>query len=195
MKLLNAIIVFLCLQVFVVRHANASGSSSKNLGLDLGIGFFSNYGLLGGGARYFVSESQDIHFNAGIDVSGLLKGFGTRRYFHSSKDTCFFVFNCKSKYFIGGTLLRSENSTVTVDGDGARGVYKQSEGYVGNFSVGTYEIFGDLLTIGTELGYRLWMKRPEISYQSGAFLQKHKNDLEKYGENSLNIALTLGWLF
>lgn len=194
MKSFN-VLIFIFLQIFIFLNASASGSSSKNLGVDFGLGFYSNYGLIGGGARYFISESQDIHVNTGLDLSGFIIGAGSRFYFPAGYDKCFFVFTCKPKYFIGGTLIRSNGSTISVDGDGVKGEYKQSDGYAGNVAIGSYDTFGDSFTMGLELGYRMWMRRPDITFQSGTFLQKHKSDLEKYGENSINVALTFGWLF
>jgi hypothetical protein len=188
-------LIFIFMQIFIFSNANAAASSSKNLGVDLGLGFISNYGLIGGGVRYFISDSQDLHVNTGIDLNGFIVGAGSRFYTQSGYDKCFFVFSCKSKYFIGGTLIRSNGSTITVDGDGVKGDYKQSDGFAGNLAVGSYDVFGDSFTMGLEVGYRAWMKRPDITFQSGTYLQKHKTDLEKYGENSVNVALTFGWLF
>lgn len=180
---------------FIFQSANAASDSAKNLGVDLGLGFYSNYGLAGAGGRYFISDSQDIHLSAGVDLTGLIVGAGSRFYFQSGYDKCFFIFTCKPKYFIGGTLIRSNGSTISVDGDGVKGEYKQSDGYAGNLTAGSYDIFGDSFTLGLELGYRVWLKRPDITFQSGTFLPKHKSNLEKYGDNSINVALTFGWLF
>ncbi len=175
--------------------ANSSVGRKKNLGIDLGLGFQSNYGLIGAGGRYFLSKNQDVHITSGLDLSGLIGGAGSRYYFHSPYDKCFFIFKCKQKYFIGGTVIFSNHSTVIVKKDGMEGEYKQSDGYAGNITFGSYDIFGDSFTIGLEIGYRMWMKRPDVTFQEGAFSRDHKESLEKILENSLNVAFTLGWVF
>lgn len=193
---MKSLLRYICVLLifFAFEFANASGSS-KNLGLDLGLGFNSTYGLLGLGGRYFVSENQDININMAGDVSGFIIGAGSRFYFQSSEDKCFFVFSCKPKYFVGVTAIRANGSTVTIEGDGAKGEYKQSDGYAGQLTVGSYDIFDESFTMGFELGYRTWLKRPDFKFQSGTFLPKHQSDLEKYVEDSIGVGLTLGWIF
>lgn len=187
--------LFFILVSIYLFNVNAAGSLSKNIGFDLGLGLFSNYGLIGSGGRYFISDSQDIHLNAGLDLSGFIAGVGSRFYTQIKNDNCYFILKCKSKYFLGGTFIHSNSSNISVDGDGIKGEYKQSVGFAGNLTIGTYDIFGDSFSVGFELGYRAWAKRPKITFQSGDYLQKHKTDLEAYVEDSTNVALTFGWLF
>lgn len=172
-----------------------SPAQSKNLGIDLGLGFQSNYGLIGAGGRYFLSELQDVHVSVGIDLSGLMVGAGSRFYFPDSDTRCLFIFSCKPRYFVGGTFLGANGTLATVDGDGVRGDYRKSDGLAANASFGSYDVFGKSFTMGIELGYRFWLKRPTVDFESGTYLQKHKDGLEDSLVDSISGAVTLGWLF
>lgn len=66
---------------------------------------------------------------------------------------------------------------------------------LGQMTAGSYDTFGESFTLGLELGYRAWLKRPDIKFQSGTFLTKHQSDLEKHVENSISAGLAFGWFF
>ncbi len=186
----------LCILIGFLAFQSANASAvSKKLGLEFGLGFNSTYGLLGLGGRYLISQNQDLHINTGVDLSGAIVAVGSRFYVLSSENKCFFIFSCKPRYFIGATALRSNESTITAESDGAKGEYKQSEGYASQITGGSYDTFGESFTMGFELGYRSWLKRPATQFQSGTFLPKHQIDLEKHVADSIAVGLSFGWLF
>ncbi|MBK7844857.1 MAG: hypothetical protein IPJ71_14420 [Bdellovibrionales bacterium] len=185
----------LFLIVLFIFGSSVGLAHSRRMGADLGIGWRSDYGLLGLGGRYFIAETQDFHLTAGFDVIGLILGLGSRRYFQPNHTHCFFMFECEPRYFIGVTLLKANGASISIEGDGLNGKYSESGGYGANFSTGFYDTFGESFTMGLEVGYRLWLDRPTIHFESGTYLKKHQNSLEEFLDDSFTASLTFGWSF
>lgn len=196
MKMLKIILgVLLCL---FVENSFADSPKKKidegKFGVDLGAGLFSNYGLVGGGLRYFISDWEDVHAVGGIDLGGLVGGLGTRFYYHDS-DRCLFIIPCESRLFFGLTGLHVGGGDLTITDGGASAEYRISPAYLGHVSVGTYETFAKHFSLGFELGYRVWLKKETPTYESGAVSQSLQSSAQQDFTNSVSLALTVGVLF
>jgi hypothetical protein len=192
MKFRSTILVF----VFCLVFSPMAGATNpaRDVGLEIGAGLFSNYGLIGVGGRYFVAKSVDVHATLGLDPVGLLTGIGSRWYL-GSNSICIFFIPCNSRYYLGGTVLRSAGDTATVTTGGTSGKYKTSDGWAGQVVFGSYDTFGSGFTMGFELGYRAWFDRPEVAFESGTFSQADLDDLDRWGRDNISGGISLGWSF
>jgi hypothetical protein len=198
LKSQNLVFVFLIAasNFFVVPVlASSERTVVKTVAVDMGVGYFSDYGAFGFGGRYFFTPNFDVHVSAGSDILGLMTGAGARYYLTLPFNECFFVFACKQQIPIGMTLLRSNGGKVSTSTDGIKADYFESQGFFLHAATGFYDSFSSGFAMGIELGYRFALDRPSVTYDSGTFSTAGKESVKKWSDNGVAFLWTLGWQF
>lgn len=173
-----------------------AGSLQGHAGFELGGGWKSGYGVLGLGARYFLTDQFDVHLNMSADLSGSNLGAGSRFYIYQNpSQSCFFVFSCEENYYLGATLLSSAGGRISIKNEDGEAQYDSGAGLAINAALGSYDVFSSGLTFGFEFGYRQWLSRPSFDLRSGTSVASHRRNLEGLVQDSLSFAIMLGWLF
>lgn len=188
---MKAFILLILSLIALQAHADPDAG---RFGIDLAGGLFSNYGLVGGGLRYFVSDWEDIHAVTGVDFEGFVGGLGTRFYVLEG-DTCLFFIPCQSRVQIGLTALHYGGATISATDQNAVGTYKVASSTAGSLTIGTYDSFSRFFNLGLEIGYRYFPTQPGLTKVSGAFTANQQTTVQKEIGNSVSAALTIGFLF
>lgn len=185
---------FLVLSFLLMTAPAFAGNATGSVGIELGLGYFSNYGIFGVGARYFATENLDFHLTSGADYAGKQTGLGLRYYFLNFDTGCFISFNCESNLYAGGTYLLSTGGLVSVTSNGITGDYDYSRGDSISATFGMFQRLGSL-TSSVELGYRKWNKKPEATFKSGTLSQDQLDKMNSNIKDTPTLAATIGWLF
>src|SRR5690606_41908707 len=78
------------------------------------LGFNSEYGLVGLGANYFLTPVWTLRGTIGAGDIGSLYTLGTRFYFDTGSDKCFFIIPCDAKIFVDRKSTRLNSSHVKI---------------------------------------------------------------------------------
>lgn len=176
---------------------SANASSARPWELDVGIGAHSDRGLFGFQLSRSFGDSWDVHANYGVDLIGTMYGAGANWNFYRGRQSCWFFFECEDTAFVGGSLVLSKKSIVTITTDDGAGEvssdYAMSPGVAEVANLGLSETFNSGFTTTLIVSYRVWSQRPTEEFVSGTDTQKHR-DAARYGNgDGLGVSFSLGW--
>lgn len=187
--------IFIQLSLLVSLLFFNPNSFAGKIGLDLGAGFKSTYGILGGGVRYFPNKRFDIFYNAGADVVGSTSTIGARLYTNPLSDICLLFISCVPLYYIGFHIGESRGSTVTVESNNIKSEYDFTDSKFSGVNIGLLDLFGDWFYYSLDVGYRIYSEEPSYVRRLGPINIDTEESFDQYIKSGLSFSFNLGVLF
>ena len=186
-----------CIYLFVLLGllSVSANSLAGKIGLDIGAGFKSTYGVLGGGIRYFPSKRYDIFYNSGADVIGVVSTVGARLYTNPLSDNCLLFIPCVPLYYIGFHIGQSTGSDVTIENNNLDRKYEFSDSKFTGLNIGLLDLYGDWFYYSLDVGYRVYSKEPTYERVLGAIDIDTEETFDQYIKSGLSFSFNLGVLF
>jgi hypothetical protein len=181
--------------ILILIFLFCTNALSGKIGIDIGAGLKSNYGLLGFGIRYFPTKNFDLYYSGGVDPLGATSTIGTRVYSNPIGNKCFFFITCTPLYYIGIHTGRIIGGDVKVKEDDIESQYKMSNASFNGLNVGTFDLFGDWFYYSIDINYRSYNDEPEYELQSGPNNIKTEDLFDQLAESGIGYALNIGVLF
>lgn len=185
----NKLLVFL-LTLFFCQNA-----FSGKIGVDLGSGVKSNYGVLGLGFRYFPIKHFDIYYNVGVDIIGPISVLGLRIYTPPLGNRCLFIFPCKPLYYGGLYTGRSGGGTITTEKNGQESEYDFDNGKFGGVNIGFLNVFGERFYYSFDIGYRSYIEAPDFKLEAGPRNKDSEDEFSDYIKSGMSFTFYLGFMF
>ncbi len=183
------------LSLLILTLILSSSAFSGKVGVDIGSGLKSNYGLLGFGLRYFPTKNFDIYYTGGADLTGITSTIGARFYSNPVGNKCFFFITCTPLYYIGINAGRTNGGIVTIEENNIESEYDFSSGSFVGLNLGSFDLFADWFYYSLDISYRSYYEAPTFELRKGPGSSDTQETFKSLIEPGLGIAINVGVLF
>ncbi len=168
---------------------------TKRFGFDIGTGLKSNQGSLALGLRYFPTQRFDFHLNRAMEKIGPTSTIGSRIYTDVTSETCMFIFDCQSRYYLGAQFGHSDGGILSYNDNDLESDYQINESNFVSMNIGFFDIFKDRYVYSADISYRTFIAEPTSKVRKGEGADAAEDIISTYFQSGLGIGLNFGYLF